>query len=51
MLLSKVKGVASIVGDVAKTAAHAAPSLPLVGLGKEKKARKPSEWNTLVSKD
>ena len=45
------KGVASTVGDVVKTAATVAPYvLPLVGLGKEKKARKPSEWNTLVSK-
>ena len=50
-VLSKVKGVASTVGDVVKTAATVAPYvLPLVGLGKEKKARKPSEWNTLVSK-
>ena len=42
-----------VAGDVvssgAKIAAHAAPSL--LGLGKDdKKARKPSEWNTLVSK-
>ena len=50
-VLSKVKGVASTVGDVVKTAATVAPYvLPLVGLGKEKKPRKPSEWNTLVSK-
>jgi hypothetical protein len=49
--MSKVKGVASTVGDVVKTAATVAPYvLPLVGLGKEKKPRKPSEWNTLVSK-
>ena len=42
-----------VTGDVlssgAKIAAHAAPFL-LAGLGKEKKTRKPSEWNTLVSK-
>ena len=52
-VLSKVKGVASTVGDVVKTAATVTPYvLPLVGLGKDqKKARKPSEWNTLVSKD
>ena len=41
-----------VAGDVvssgAKIAAHAAPLL--LGLGKEKKTRKPSEWNTLVSK-
>ena len=51
-VMSKVKGVASTVGDVVKTAATVAPYvLPLVGLGKEeKKTRKPSEWNTLVSK-
>ena len=46
--------VMRVTGDVlssgAKIAAHAAPFL-LAGLGKdEKKARKPSEWNTLVSK-
>ena len=49
--MSKVKGVASTVGDVVRTAANVAPYvLPLVGLGKDKIARKPSEWNTLVSK-
>ena len=56
--VKKVKGgdfndVMRVAGDVvssgAKIAAHAAPLL-LAGLGKEKKARKPSEWNTLVSK-
>ena len=56
--IKKIKGgdfndVMRTVGDVvssgAKIAAHAAPLL-LAGLGKEKKARKPSEWNTLVSK-
>ena len=56
--LKKVKGgdfndVMRVAGDVvssgAKIAAHAAPLL-LAGLGKEKKPRKPSEWNTLVSK-
>ena len=47
-VLNKVKGVASTVGDVVKTAATVAPYvLPLVGLGKEKK---PNEWNTLVAK-
>ena len=56
--LKKIKGgdfndVMRTVGDVvssgAKIAAHAAP-LILAVLGKEKKERKPSEWNTLVSK-
>ena len=56
--VKKIKGgdfndVMRTVGDVvssgAKIAAHAAPLL-LAGLGKEKKARKPYEWNTLVSK-
>ena len=56
--VKKIKGgdfndVMRVAGDVvssgAKIAAHAAPLL-LAGLGKEKKARKPSEWNTLVSK-
>ena len=56
--VKKVKGgdfndVMRVAGDVvssgAKIAAHAAPLL-LAGLGKEKKTRKPSEWNTLVSK-
>ena len=53
-VMSKVKSVASTVGDVVKTAATVAPYvLPLVGLGKEKKekkTRKPSEWNALVAK-
>ena len=56
--VKKIKGgdfndVMRVTGDVlssgAKLAAHAAPFL-LAGLGKEKKTRKPSEWNTLVSK-
>ena len=51
--LKKSKGATLTVGDVvssgAEIAAYAAPLL-LAGLGKEKKARKPSEWNTLVSK-
>ena len=56
--VKKVKGgdfndVMRVAGDVvssgAKIAAHAAPLL-LAGLGKEKKARNPSEWNMLVSK-
>ena len=34
-----------------KTAATVAPYvLPLVGFGKEKKAKQPTEWNTLVAK-
>jgi hypothetical protein len=50
-VLNKVKGVASTVGDVVKTAATVAPYvLPLVGLGQEKKAKQPTEWNTLVAK-
>ena len=44
--------VMRVTGDVlssgAKIAAHAAPLL--LGLGKEKKAKQPSEWNTLVAK-
>ena len=56
--VKKVKGgdfndVMRVAGDVvssgAKIAAHAAPLL-LAGLGKEEKTKKPSEWNTLVSK-
>ena len=50
-VMSKVQGVASTVGDVIETAATVAPYvLPLVGFGKDRKARQPSEWNTLVSK-
>ena len=44
-----MRTVGDVVSSGAKIAAHAAPLL-LAGLGKEKKARKPSEWNTLVSK-
>ena len=50
-VMSGIKSAASTVGDVVKTAATVAPYvLPLVGLGKEKKAKQPSEWNTLVAK-
>ena len=44
-----MRTVGDVVSSGAKIAAHAAPLL-LAGLGKEKKTRKPSEWNTLVSK-
>ena len=44
-----MRTVGDVVSSGAKIAAHATPLL-LAGLGKEKKARKPSEWNTLVSK-
>ena len=44
----RVKKVLRVTGDVlssgAKIAAHAAPLL--FGLGDEKKAKQPSEWNT-----
>ena len=44
-----MRTVGDVVSSGAKIAAHAAPLL-LAGLGKAWKARKPSEWNTLVSK-
>ena len=43
-----MRTVGDVVSSGAEIAAHAAPLL-LAGSSEEKKARKPSEWNTLVS--
>ena len=54
-VMDGIKKTASTVGDVVKTAASVAPYvLPLIGLGKDGKAKKSmghlSEWNSFVKK-